>query len=52
MGVNPFMMDEHTLAVDAAAKMTEKKISQIIVTRSGNYAGMVHIHDLNREGIL
>jgi arabinose-5-phosphate isomerase len=52
MGVNPFMMDEHTLAVDAAVKMTEKKISQIIVTRSGNYAGMVHIHDLNREGIL
>jgi len=52
MGVNPFMMDEHTLAVDAATKMTERKISQIIVTTSGSYAGMVHIHDLNREGIL
>lgn len=52
MGTQPVFLEEESLAVNAAALMTEKKISQIIVTRSGKYAGMVHIHDLNREGIL
>lgn len=52
MGPNPITMDEHTLAIEAASLMTQKKISQIIVTQNGGFAGMVHIHDLNREGIL
>jgi CBS domain containing-hemolysin-like protein len=31
--------------------MQKKEISQIIVTQSESYIGMVHIHDILNEGI-
>jgi len=40
------------LAANAALYMRDLKISQLIVTENGQYIGMVHLHDLNREGIL
>ena len=52
MGANPITMQSSDLASGASAIMREKKISQIIVLDKEKYAGMVHIHDLNREGIL
>lgn len=52
MGVNPVCLDAETLAADAAKVMSDAKISQIIVTGNKKYLGMVHIHDLNREGII
>lgn len=52
MNSDPITMESATLAVEAAKLMSEKKISQIIVMGEGSYAGMVHIHDLNKEGIL
>ncbi len=52
MGVNPVCLDADALAVDAASIMTDSKISQIIVTHESLYFGMVHIHDLHREGII
>lgn len=52
MSVNPFCMEANTLAVDAASVMRQKKISQIIVLKEDRYLGVVHLHDLNREGIL
>lgn len=52
MGKTPITMDAAELASAAASKMSELKISQLIVLNKNKYAGMVHIHDLNREGIL
>lgn len=52
MSDKPLCLPADTLAVDAAVVMREKKISQIIVLKDDRYAGVVHIHDLNREGIL
>ncbi|MBI1306495.1 MAG: KpsF/GutQ family sugar-phosphate isomerase [Bacteroidetes bacterium] len=52
MSINPVTMDENELAADGAKLMAEKKIGQIITTRNEKYSGMVHIHDLSREGIL
>jgi arabinose-5-phosphate isomerase len=52
MNTNPTYIDANSLATDAAAEMMERKISQIIITDHHKYAGLVHIHDLNREGIL
>jgi len=52
MNSQPITLDAGTLAVEAAKVMSEKKISQIIVLENNSYAGMVHIHDLNKEGIL
>lgn len=40
------------LAAHAAKMIEEKGISQVIVTNeNGDYTGMVHLHDLVREGI-
>ncbi|MBC7426403.1 MAG: KpsF/GutQ family sugar-phosphate isomerase [Bacteroidia bacterium] len=52
MGTNPRTIEENEMAVQAAEICRNTKISQIIVTSSGKYAGMVHIHDLNREGLM
>lgn len=52
MSRNPKTMDTETLAVEAVDWMSRQKISQIIILSNGNYAGMVHLHDLNREGLL
>jgi len=52
MSENPFKMEADVLAIEGAKAMRERKISQIIVQSNNVYQGMVHIHDLNREGIL
>ncbi|MDP2176595.1 MAG: KpsF/GutQ family sugar-phosphate isomerase [Bacteroidota bacterium] len=52
MTSNPLSIDYNELAVNAAFQMRNKKITQIIVTKESNYFGMVHLHDLNKEGIL
>jgi arabinose-5-phosphate isomerase len=45
-------IDGSELAANAAVLMRDLKISQLVVTDNEEYIGMVHIHDLNREGIL
>lgn len=52
MSSSPFTAPADMLAVALAEQIRERKISQVIVLDSGKYVGMVHIHDLNREGIL
>ncbi len=50
--LNPKSIEESELAVQALELMRQHDITQLIVTRSGKYAGMVHIHDLVREGLI
>lgn len=52
MSENPKIIDIDAMAVDALAIMEENNISQIVVTENGNYAGVVHIHELLKEGII
>lgn len=40
------------LAVDALALMRQHSISQLLVVENGAYLGMVHLHDLIREGLV
>ncbi|MCC6282127.1 MAG: KpsF/GutQ family sugar-phosphate isomerase [Saprospiraceae bacterium] len=40
------------LAVNALAMMREHSISQLLVMEDGKYLGMVHLHDLVREGLV
>ena len=40
------------MAVEAKNIMDTNKISQLLVTKNGDYSGVIHIHDLNKEGIL
>lgn len=51
MNRNPVCLEITSMAMEAASIMAERKISQIVVNDQGNYAGIVHFHDLNKEGI-
>ena len=52
MTPKPFAMLGTELAAHAAKMIEDKGISQVIVTNeNGGYTGMVHLHDLVREGI-
>jgi arabinose-5-phosphate isomerase len=52
MGRSPKTIEAGALAVEALEKMGSNNISQLIVTSNGSYAGVVHLHDLIREGII
>jgi arabinose-5-phosphate isomerase len=51
MGKNPRTIDADELAVEGFHLMETHKITQLIVTRNGEYASIVHLHDILREGI-
>ncbi len=52
MGGQPKCIDVNAMAVDAKELMEENEISQLLVEDNGNYAGVVHLHDLIKEGII
>jgi len=48
----PITIASNTLAIEAFDIMKAHDISQLIVADAGQYKGMIHIHDLMKEGIL
>lgn len=52
MSRNPRCIDEEALAVSALEMMRKNNVSQLLVTRNNMYAGIIHLHDLVREGII
>ena len=52
MTTHPKTIDPDELAVNALDIMRKHEISQIVVARDGKYLGMVHLHDLLREGFI
>jgi arabinose-5-phosphate isomerase len=52
MSANPKRINEDAMAIDAMEVLETYGISQLLVQKDGKYAGVVHIHDLIREGIL
>lgn len=48
----PQTIEADQLAVNAVEVMRTRKISQIIVVENNDYIGIVHIHDLNKEGLM
>ena len=52
MTVNPKTIAPQTLAVEALDLMRKKQITNIFVVEDGNYLGVIHIHDILKEGIL
>ena len=53
MSVSPKTISEEELAYNAFQKMEQNSITQLIVVSEGNvYKGMVHIHDILREGVV
>lgn len=51
MSRSPKTIDVGALAAEALRKMEENKITSVVVLREGKYAGLIHIHDIMREGI-
>lgn len=52
MSENPKTMDCNALAVDARTLMETHEISQLLVLKDKKYLGVIHIHDLIKEGII
>lgn len=51
MSTNPKTIDINALAVDAFGIMEKNEITSVVVLENGRYMGLVHIHDIMREGI-
>lgn len=52
MSVNPKRIQADAMAVDAMEVMEQHGISQLLVEKKGAYAGVVHLHNLIKEGII
>ena len=52
MSTNPKTISENALAVEAFKTLKDQNISQILVVDSDQYLGVIHIHDLIKEGIV
>jgi arabinose-5-phosphate isomerase len=52
MSKNPKTIDNNAMAVAAMELMETHGITQIIAQENGVYSGIVHIHDLTKEGII
>ncbi|MDB4280341.1 KpsF/GutQ family sugar-phosphate isomerase [Flavobacteriaceae bacterium] len=52
MSKNPKTIDNNAMAVAAIELMETNGITQILAQENGVYSGVVHIHDLTKEGII
>jgi arabinose-5-phosphate isomerase len=52
MSSNPKTIEADVLAVHALEEMKKHNISQLVVQEKGKYAGIIHLHDLIKEGII
>ncbi|MGM9774830.1 MAG: SIS domain-containing protein [Candidatus Egerieousia sp.] len=52
MSRNPKRIDINDMAVNAFNIMQVNKITSVVALNDGKYAGLVHIHDILREGIV
>jgi KpsF/GutQ family protein len=52
MSVNPKSVDKDEMAINAFNLMEKNKITQLVVTSSGKYVGMIHLHDILKEGVV
>jgi arabinose-5-phosphate isomerase len=52
MTANPKTIGPDALAVDALDQIRKFEITQLLVQKDGKYLGIVHLHDLLREGLI
>ena len=52
MSRNPKVIEKGELAINAFSIMEKNKITSVVVLDGGRYAGLIHIHDVLREGIV
>lgn len=49
---NPKIIDNNAMAVEAMKMMEQYNITQLLTHENGKYSGIVHIHNLTKEGII
>ena len=52
MSKSPKTIDEQTLVSDALEIMRKSNITQLLVLDGSTYVGIIHLHDILREGII
>ena len=52
MSKDPKTIEPNTLVVNALGIMRKNNITQLLVVENGKYLGVVHLHDILREGII
>jgi arabinose-5-phosphate isomerase len=52
MTINPKTIAPDALAVEALDLLRQYDISQLAVTDGARYLGIIHLHDLIREGLI
>lgn len=52
MSRNPKTIQKDELAINALEKMRQYDITQLVVLEDKHYLGIIHLHDLIREGII
>jgi len=49
---DPLTINSDILVADALDVMRKNNITQVLVIEDGNYAGVIHLHDILKEGII
>jgi len=49
---NPKTIGQDELAVNALDMLRKNEITQLVITDNGKYEGIIHLHDLIREGLI
>jgi arabinose-5-phosphate isomerase len=52
MSRNPKTIESDTLVVNALSIMQQNNITQLLVVRDKKYLGVIHLHDILKEGII
>ena len=52
MNNDPKKIDAGELAINALDRIRSENISQLVVEEEGRYKGMIHLHDLLKEGLI
>lgn len=52
MSIHPKTIQEDELAINALEMMRQHDITQLLVLKDKRYIGIIHLHDLIREGII
>ena len=52
MTKNPKMIQSHDMVIDAFHILEDFKITQLVVVDNGEYKGVLHLHDILKEGII
>lgn len=52
MTKSPTTIDANERVSDALDILESKKITQLLVTSQGSYIGVLHLHDILKEGVV